>query len=122
MQVMDSGVVRDATPEEITEIEMRQSAAPTEAQIVAAYMASVQQHLDAVAVAAGYDGIVSVVTYADEPAVPRYQAEGVAFRAWRSQVWLKCEQVLAGVKAGTRAAPTTAELIEELPAAPGIED
>lgn len=122
MQVMENGVVRDATQEEIAEIEARQLAVLTEAQIVAAYMADVQRHLDAAAAAAGYDGIISVVSYADEPSVPRYQAEGQAFRAWRSQVWLRCEQVLAGVKAGTRAAPTTAELIAELPTAPDVAE
>lgn len=88
---------------------------PTEAQIVAAYMAAVQQHMDARAVAFGYDNLISVITYAEEPAVARYQAEGQAFRAWRSACWFACEQMLASVKAGERSPPTPGELLAELP-------
>ncbi len=95
-------------------------AAPSEAEAIAAYMAAVQQHMDARAVGFGYDDLVSVVTYAEEPAVARYQAEGHAFRAWRSACWSTCEQMLAAVKAGDRPAPTHEELIAELPAL-GIE-
>lgn len=50
-------------------------------------MASVKAHLDAVARAAGYDDMATAVSYADEPAVPRYQADALALRAWRSLVW-----------------------------------
>lgn len=113
-RVLDNGVERDATAEEAAEIEARRSHVD-EAQIVADYMAAVQRHMDARAVAFGYDDLISVVTYAEEPAVPRYQAEGQAFRAWRSACWAKCEDVLAAVKAGARAAPTHAELLAELP-------
>lgn len=91
------------------------SPAPSEAQIVAAYMAAVQQHMDARAVTFGYDNLISVITYAEEPAVARYQTEGQAFRAWRSACWHACEQMLAAVKAGDRSAPTHAELLAELP-------
>jgi hypothetical protein len=94
--------------------------APTEGQIVAGYMGDVQRHMDATAVTFGYDNLLSVVSYADEAAVPRYQTEGQAFRAWRSKVWAHCEQVKADVDAGTRTAPTSEQLISELPAL-GIE-
>lgn len=97
-----------------------QPAEPTEAQIVAAYMAAVQRHMDARAVSFGYDNLISVITYAEEPAVARYQAEGQAFRAWRSACWRACEQMLEAVKSGERSAPTHAELIAELPGL-GIE-
>jgi len=89
--------------------------APNEAETIAAYMAAVQQHMDATARAFGYDDLISVVTYAEEPAVARYQAEGQAFRAWRSACWKTCEDMLAAVKAGNRSAPTHQELIAELP-------
>jgi hypothetical protein len=91
--------------------------APTQSptQIISGYMASVQRHLDSEAVRFGYDDIVSVVSYAEEPSVPRYQTEGQAFRAWRSLVWAKCEKVLADVQGGNRTAPTTEDLITELP-------
>ena len=78
--------------------------------------ALVQAHLDAAAQARGYDSIVSAVTYADEPAVPAFQAEGRAFRAWRSLVWARCYQLAAEVQAGTRAVPAPEALIALLPA------
>lgn len=89
---------------------------PTADQIAAARVAAVQAHMDAAAAARGYDDIKTAVTYADEPAVPRFQAEGQAFRAWRSIVWAHCYQVLDDVQAGRRAIPSAADLIAELPA------
>lgn len=113
---LDNGFEREMTAEEVAELEARIAAAvPSEAQIVGAYMGAVQQHMDERAQAFGYDDLISVVTYAEEPAVARYQAEGQAFRAWRSACWFACEQMLAAVRAGDRPAPTHAELIAELP-------
>jgi hypothetical protein len=89
---------------------------PTPEEIQSALAAVVQAHMDAAARAAGYDDIRSAVTYADEPAVRRFQADGQAFRAWRSLSWAACYAVLTEVQAGTRAVPTAAELIAELPA------
>lgn len=88
---------------------------PGAEQIRAQLIGAVQAHLDATANAAGYDNIFTASTYADEPAVPRFQAEGQALRAWRSQVWDRCHGVLAEVEAGRRGIPTTAELLAELP-------
>lgn len=102
------GMVREVVP--------LPAPAPTEAEIVTTYMAQVQLHMDATARLYGYDGLISVISYADEPAVARYQAEGQAFRAWRSACWFACEQMLATVKAGDRTAPTHQELIAKLPA------
>ena len=47
----------------------------------------VQRHLDAVARSFGYDDLVTAISYAEEPAVPKFQDEGRALRAWRSMVW-----------------------------------
>lgn len=77
--------------------------------------AAVQSHLDAAARARGYDNIFTACTYADEPAVAQFQAEGKIFRAWRSLVWAYCAQALADVTSGTRIEPSAAELIAELP-------
>lgn len=85
------------------------------ARIAADRVAKVQGHLDAAARARGYDDIKTAVTYADEPAVPRFQLEGQAFRAWRSRVWQHCYQVLDDVTAGVRDIPTAEQLIAELP-------
>jgi hypothetical protein len=80
--------------------------APTIDQQRAALSRAVQAHLDATAKASGYDGIAEAVSYADEPAVPKYQAEGRAFRAWRSQVWMVAEAMI--------------DLPSDLPAAPAL--
>lgn len=89
---------------------------PTAAEITADLTAAVQSHMDTAARAAGYDDIKSAVTYADEPAVPRFQAEGQAFRAWRSLCWNACYTIMADVQSGARSIPTATELIAELPA------
>lgn len=88
---------------------------PTEAETLALYEASIDQHLDSTAWLYGYDSILSAVTYADEPAVAAFQVEGQALRRWRSLVWQKCRDVLADYRAGQRPAPTASELIAELP-------
>lgn len=90
--------------------------APSAEQIRAALTDAVYAHMNAAAQARGYDDITAAVTYAEEPAVPIFQAEGRALRAWRSLVWAHCYQVLADVQAGTRAIPTAAQLLAELPA------
>lgn len=90
--------------------------APTPAEIRIQRAAVVQAHMDATAMAYGYDSIASAVTYADEPAVARFQAEGQAFRRWRSLVWAAGYQVIAEVEAGQRAVPTESELLALLPA------
>jgi len=81
----------------------------------AQYEREVQQHLDATAKSYGYDDIKSAVTYADEPAVPRFQAEGLAFRAWRSLCWDYCYSLLAEVQAGTTPLPVLEDVLAGLP-------
>ncbi|MBP6897369.1 MAG: hypothetical protein KBC94_23375 [Pseudacidovorax sp.] len=103
-------------PEAVPEPAPQPPAEPSPEERVKALQTAVQGQLDAVARALGYDGIFTAVTYADEPAVPRFQAEGQALRAWRSQVWAACYSVLAAVQAGEREEPTMAELVAELPA------
>ena len=85
------------------------------ASITQTLTASVQAHMDSQARALNYDDIKTAVTYANEPAVPKFQAEGLAFREWRSLCWAHCYAVLAEVTAGNRAIPTAPELIAELP-------
>lgn len=88
----------------------------TAAQIAAAKVAVVQAFMDARAQSLNYDDIATAVTYADEPAVPKFQAEGQAFRAWRSLVWEKCYEILDAVNAGTQSIPSDQDLIAALPA------
>lgn len=88
---------------------------PTPEQIIEAMRVAIQAHMDAATKGYGYDDIKAAVTYADEPAVPKFQAEGRAFRAWRSLVWAHAYGVLDEVQAGDREQPTVEELIAELP-------
>lgn len=82
----------------------------------AEYLTSVQLFLDKSAQAAGYGDIKDAISYADEPSVPKFQADALAFRAWRSLSWAYCNEQLAAIEQGTRKAPTSAELVAELPA------
>lgn len=75
----------------------------------------VQEYLDAMARSLGYDDIRTAVTYAEEPAVPKFQNEGKALRAWRSLVWATCYQLFDEVVAGTTPEPTMDELVGLLP-------
>lgn len=93
-----------------------QPVAPPVEQRMAALQAAVQAHLDGQAQALNYDDIRTAVTYADEPAVPKFQAEGQALRAWRSVVWAKCYEILAQWQADQVAEPSSSELIAMLPA------
>lgn len=82
------------------------------------YTFAVQNILDSAAKSKGYDSILSACTYADDATVPRFQAEGQAFRTWRSQCWDYCYQQLGAYQAGTIAQPTVAEILVGLPAPP----
>ena len=89
---------------------------PTPEEITATFERSIQGQLNAAAVAAGYDDISTAVSYAEEPAVPKFQNDGKAFRAWRSLVWAYAYAQLASVKAGDREQPTVEGFLQELPA------
>ncbi|MDP4300336.1 hypothetical protein [Leptothrix discophora] len=91
--------------------------ASTLAEILAQAEAAIDRWINDQARTLGYDSIVTAVSYADEPAVPRYQAEGRALRAWRSRVYAAAYEIRATVVAGSREMPASIEaLIAELPA------
>ena len=75
---------------------------------------AVQRVLDVKAQDLNYDSCLSVCSYIDT-GVPKFDAEGRAFRSWRSAVWAKGYEILAQVQAGQRAIPTEGQLIAELP-------
>ena len=89
---------------------------PTAEEFAKAYELAVQARLDAAAIAARYDSIATAISYAEEPAVPKFQNDGKAFRAWRSLVWAYAYEQLALVLAGGREQPTVDEFLAELPA------
>lgn len=76
---------------------------------------SVQSHLDSTAQLYGYDDIKTAISYADEPSVPQYQKEGIAFREWRSITWAKFYEIMSNVSSGEISAPEPTELIASLP-------
>lgn len=84
-------------------------------QLIERFRVVIQEHMDVAARLAGYDDIKTAVTYAEEPAVPKFQAEGKALRAWRSLVWAYGYEQIAAVQSGDRPLPTPEELIAELP-------
>ncbi|WP_454842278.1 hypothetical protein [Pseudomonas hormoni] len=102
-------------PEPVPEPEPEPDPEPTPEQLIQRFRAVIQEHMDAAARLAGYDDIKNAVTYADEPSVPKFQAEGQALRAWRSLVWAYGYEQIAAVQSGSRALPTPEELIAELP-------
>ena len=75
---------------------------------------AVQNVLDSKAQELMYDNCLSVCSYVDT-GVAKFDAEGKAFRAWRSAVWAKGYAILDEVKTGRRAIPTEEELIAMLP-------
>lgn len=82
---------------------------------------AIQGRLDAEARARGYDSIATAVSYAEEPAVAKFQEDGKTLRAWRSLVWAYAYQELGKVKAGERSIPTLDDFLAELPAVPTLE-
>lgn len=90
--------------------------AEAQAALQGTFEIEVQKHLDKAAKGQGYDNIMTVVSYAEEPAVARFQKDGQAFRVWRSKVWEYAYEQLAAVEAGTRSVPSQDEFLAELPA------
>ncbi|WP_296258454.1 MULTISPECIES: hypothetical protein [unclassified Pseudomonas] len=84
--------------------------------VIARYESAVQTVLDAAARQRGYDNLFTAISYADEPAVPRFQADGQAFRRWRSLVWDYAHTDLNAVLAGEKPQPDLDAFLSGLPA------
>lgn len=115
---IDSRSVNDA--EVIAWIEAGNTPEPAQAhgasELFAAASEATQQRLDAFARARGYDGILSLCTYASDPD-PVYAAEGQTGIVARSNTWAALRVIRDAVLAGQRPKPTTwAEVEAELPA------
>lgn len=103
----ETGAYEQYVPPEPTQEEI-------EAQIQKSLTQAVQHVLDSKAQELNYDSCLSVCSYIDT-GVQKFDDEGKAFRAWRSQVWAKGYEILAEVQEGKREIPTEEELIAELP-------
>lgn len=84
-------------------------------QIKANKTGAVQKLLDDQARALGYESINIAITFADEPAVPKFQKEGQALRAWRSLVWEKANELLSFLDDESISIPTDSELLHQMP-------
>ena len=60
-----------------------------------------------------HDSIATAVRYAEEPAGPKFQNDGIAFRAWRS-LWGYAHEKLALLLAGGREQSTVEAFLLEL--------
>jgi hypothetical protein len=76
-----------------------------------AMRAGIRTMLNAVAVAQDFDSIDEAVSYAEEPAVPLYQALGQALRSYRSIVWHAFDTLLAEIKADMTPMPADADAL-----------
>lgn len=90
-----------------------------DAEKVADIEAAIQSALDTQARSMGYDSIHTAVTYADEPAVVKFQTEGQALRAWRSTIWDAAYKILADWQASLIPEPTKSEVLAAMPSYTG---
>ena len=97
------------------QVQAIQNPSLTQAQVEAQYVAAAQNVLDATAQTRGYDGILSLCSYATSTNAT-FQAEGQAGVQWRDAVWAKAYAVLAQVQAGTLAQPDVPTFLTMLPA------
>ena len=83
-------------------------------RIKAEMEAGIDQYIDSVAQAKGYDNRMTCMARASFTGP--FQAEGIAFGQWMDSCYLVAFQIMAEVQAGTRPMPTLDEVIAEFPA------
>jgi len=72
--------------------------------------AAIEQHVDDVARSRDYTNAADIASYASS-ANASWQAEAVAFIAWRDHVWASGHALIEGVTAGTMTAPLDASAV-----------
>ena len=78
---------------------------------------AIQDHLDREAQRLGYDGILSMASYAASEH-PVYGPEGVAAVKWRDACWNEGYRIQGEIAEGNVKEPTPAEIVAMLPASP----
>ena len=94
---------------------------PTTEDMVEAFRAAIQSHVDTVATSRRYDSAVSLASYVASNN-PVWAAEAQAFVVWRDAVWVYAYAALDKVLNGQRLQPGVVEFISELPAIEGPEE
>ena len=79
------------------------------------YVNAAQQLMDSKAQSYNYDNVFTAISYEND-AHPKFHNEAVAFKAWRSKVWLASYDLLAKVANGEVEQPTVDEFVNLLPA------
>lgn len=90
---------------EVYDLDPEQAAAKNE-QIQKSIVDQTQARLDDFAKTRGYDGILSLATYATST-VPKFQTEGQYGVTARDTTWAKLYEIMSEVEAGTREYPTS---------------
>lgn len=84
-------------------------------ELIKRFRSAIQSWMDGEAIKLGYDSILSVCSYINT-GNPKFDAEGEAFRQWRSAVWAKGYELIDEVIAGKRDVPDDhADVIALLP-------
>lgn len=113
---ISEGVVYNVAVQIIPEGELYAIAQAQQAQLVASFTDSAQQHLDAFAKTRGYDGIMSAATYINST-IPRYAAEATRALLLRDQWWSTLDTIMVAVLSEQRPVPASFdEILSELPA------
>lgn len=102
---------------EITDEEaeaLRQPPPETPEQIIARLEGAIDRYLDAQAQSFRYESIRTMVTYENDPN-PKFNAEGVGAKAFRSAVYTLGVSLISEVQSGLREVPTEAELLALMP-------
>lgn len=84
-------------------------------ELIKRFRSAIQSWMDSEAIKLGYDNILSVCSYINTGNL-KFDAEGEAFRQWRSAVWSKGYELIDEVIAGNRGVPDNpADVIALLP-------
>lgn len=73
---------------------------------VLAWRVAVTAYANMVAVASDFESMNEAVTYAEEPAVPKFQMQGEALRAWRSLLWQAFDALVTDISGNVATEPT----------------